>query len=109
MPLMMTLVAIYDDGSEALHGTLYGCTFHLGMYQPGQGLECAADMCEHHHRQMTMAFFLFTLLLGGIVEFLSRKVYLEDLAPIAQNVNNQLLDILKRCDPGSNKPVPADR
>ena len=31
--LFMSLLAIYADASEALHGTLYGAVFHLGAYE----------------------------------------------------------------------------
>ena len=94
MLLMMALVAIYDDGSEALHGTLYGCILHLGMYQPGVDLKEASDVCKHHCGQMTMAFFLFTVLIGGVIEFLAKKIELGDLASHAKDITDQLRDIL---------------
>lgn len=30
--LMLAVLGIYDDASEALHGTIYGATFHIGHY-----------------------------------------------------------------------------
>lgn len=30
--LMFAILGIYDDASEALHGTLYGSTFHIGTF-----------------------------------------------------------------------------
>lgn len=30
--LFMTMLMIYGDASEALHGTLYGATFHIVQY-----------------------------------------------------------------------------
>lgn len=33
--LFMSLLTIYADASEALHGTLYGAAFHLGAYDVG--------------------------------------------------------------------------
>lgn len=30
--LMLATLGIYDDASEALHGTIYGTTFHMGHY-----------------------------------------------------------------------------
>ena len=30
--LMLAKLWIYDDASEALHGTLYGATFHMGIF-----------------------------------------------------------------------------
>jgi Family of unknown function (DUF5677) len=33
--LLMNYLSIYEDASEALHGTLYGCYFHLGAHKPG--------------------------------------------------------------------------
>lgn len=31
--LMLAILWIYDDASEALHGTLYGSIFHIGLFQ----------------------------------------------------------------------------
>jgi hypothetical protein len=31
---LMNTATIYSNASEALHGSLYGCTFHLGRYEP---------------------------------------------------------------------------
>jgi len=31
---MINLYHIYENASEALHGTIYGCTFHTGIFDP---------------------------------------------------------------------------
>ena len=32
---MLALLAIYDEASEALHGTFYGAVFHSGVFDTG--------------------------------------------------------------------------
>lgn len=32
--LMLSLLSVYEDASEALHGTFYGATFHIGHHLP---------------------------------------------------------------------------
>jgi hypothetical protein len=71
--LMLATLATYDDGSEALHATLYGCTFHLGAFKPGIKLESPEDICRQHHESLTMIFFLFGLLLNQLIEYISEK------------------------------------
>ena len=31
--MMLAILWIYDDSSEALHGTLYGSIFHIGIFE----------------------------------------------------------------------------
>ena len=95
--LMIALVAVYDDGSEALHGTLYGCTFHLGSYKPGISIECPEDMSKHHRENLAMAFFLFGLLLGQMNSFVADKLGLEKLGSISKDTDEQIIHTLDLC------------
>jgi hypothetical protein len=94
---MITLAAIYDDGSEALHGTIYGCTFHFGAYRPESKIERPEDMSKHYRDNLAMAFFLFGMLLGRINAFIGDKLGLEDIKSLAKDTNGQILDTLNRC------------
>lgn len=72
--MMITLVAIFDDASEALHATLYGCTFHWGTYDTGQEIKKPEDILDYQLHNLTMAIFLFGLLLGEVNQYVIEKL-----------------------------------
>lgn len=64
--LMIAVQAIYDDASEALHGTLYGCTFHLGAFKPGLRPKSQEAIADQHKQNLAMIFFTCACLLGKV-------------------------------------------
>jgi hypothetical protein len=95
--LMITLLSIYDDGSEALHGTLYGCTFHLGAFKPGKLIKHPDDMSKKHRDNLTMIFFLFGHLLGDLNYYVAEKSGLKDLLELSKDINTQIKDTIDCC------------
>jgi hypothetical protein len=95
--LMITLTTIYDDASEALHATLYGCTFHLGAYQPYRQIQKPDDMSKHFLENLTMIFCLFGLLLGRINVYVAEKLGKNELKKIAEATDSQILNTMKKC------------
>ncbi|MBI3350812.1 MAG: hypothetical protein HY020_26895 [Burkholderiales bacterium] len=63
--LFMSLLTIYADASEALHGTLYGAAFHLGTYQPSPPHD--QQSLEQHLHQTRSALYLMA---GGGIDTL---------------------------------------
>lgn len=63
--LFMSLLTIYADASEALHGTLYGAAFHLGAYQASPPHDQAS--LDQHRRQTLSALYLMA---GGGIDTL---------------------------------------
>lgn len=63
--LFMSLLTIYADASEALHGTLYGAAFHLGAYQarPPHDQE---SLYQHRHQTLSALY----LMAGGSIDTL---------------------------------------
>ena len=41
---LMNTMILYSNASEALHGSLYGCTFHLGIFQPNMDYRNLAEV-----------------------------------------------------------------
>lgn len=62
--LFMSLLTVYADASEALHGTLYGAVFHLGAYDPGLVPKDEASLQAHHCQTLSTLY----LLAGGSVD-----------------------------------------
>lgn len=54
--LLLNLLAVYDQGSEALHGTLYGCTFDLGLFDIGPRPKNEEEFKEHMLGVVVMLF-----------------------------------------------------
>jgi len=74
-PLMLGLLAIYDDASEALHGTLYGTIFQIGLFTRGD-IGTKSQIMSSVHGQLSMLF----LALGTCIDSLT--VAVDKLFPI---------------------------
>ena len=55
---MLSTLGIYDDASEALHGTLYGSAFHFGFFE-GKIPAKVEDLAETYRSKLL--FLLFAL------------------------------------------------
>lgn len=64
--LFMTLLTIYADASEALHGTLYGAVFHLGGYDVGAVPSDQESLDRHRHSTLSCLY----LMAGGAMDTL---------------------------------------
>jgi hypothetical protein len=74
-PLMLGLLAIYDDASEALHGTLYGTIFQIGIFTRGN-LKTKKQIISSVHGQLSMLL----LALGACINSLT--VAIDKIFPI---------------------------
>lgn len=63
--LFMSLLTIYADASEALHGTLYGAAFHLGAYLALPPHD-QASLDQHRHQTLSALY----LMAGGSIDTL---------------------------------------
>ncbi|AVO56130.1 hypothetical protein C7A17_26445 [Ectopseudomonas mendocina] len=63
--LFMSLLTIYADASEALHGTLYGAVFHLGAYETSPPHD-QASLDQHRYRTLSALY----LMAGGSIDTL---------------------------------------
>jgi hypothetical protein len=57
--LMLAVLDIYDDASEALHGTIYGATFHIGHYY-GKLPKSKEELKESINRQLSSLFLMLS-------------------------------------------------
>lgn len=62
--LFMSLLVIYADASEALHGTLYGAVFHLGVYDIGSVPSDQKGLDRHRHSTLACLY----LMAGGTMD-----------------------------------------
>ena len=64
--LFVSLLTIYGDASEALHGTLYGAIFHLGAYDFGSAPHDQESLERHTYSTL----FCLYLMAGGAINTL---------------------------------------
>lgn len=64
--LFMCLLTVYADASEALHGTLYGALFHLGVYDVGSVPHDQATLDQHRYSTISA----LSLFMGGTLDTL---------------------------------------
>lgn len=64
--LFMSLLTIYADASEALHGTLYGSLFHLGVYDFGAVPHDQESLDRHRYTTLSCLY----LMVGGAMDTL---------------------------------------
>jgi len=67
--LMLAMLAIYDDASEALHGTLYGTIFYIGLFSGGS-LKTKGEIISSVHGQLSLLY----MALGGCIDSLLEAV-----------------------------------
>lgn len=73
--LLMALRSVYDDGSEALHATLYGCMFDVGGFQPEMFLKRKnkkRNLGKEFREQITVKFLLFSLIVAELGTYIAR-------------------------------------
>lgn len=56
--LLLHVLMIYSDASEALHGTLYGALFHLGVFVPGNDLDSQASLDKQKFNSLSFLYFM---------------------------------------------------
>ena len=67
MGLMYSVLGIYDDASEALHGTLYGATFNYGFFG-GEIPSNAKEFTETYRNHTLTLFFALGTSISSLIE-----------------------------------------
>jgi hypothetical protein len=108
-PIELLLYYIYDNASEALHGTLYGCLFHLGMFQPGKPLRRThEEQAAHYAGYLATSFILGASVMNLLLEFLCPKTDQLDILAESkasdEKVVARLKEVLERKAPDPTSP-----
>ncbi len=76
--LMLAILAIYDDASEALHGTLYGSIFHIGVFT--SGVPSTKDELERRfNEQFSMLFYGLGACIHTLMKGIHKVYPIEDI------------------------------
>lgn len=67
--IMLSTLGIYDDASEALHGSLYGVTFNYGFFEKTPSN--AQELAEIYRNKLLFLFFALGTCIGALFEVIS--------------------------------------
>lgn len=65
--LLLHVLMIYGDASEALHGTLYGALFHLGIFSPGSIPKDQESLDQHRNNTLSFLYFMGSAAIGVLL------------------------------------------
>ncbi|OBZ14640.1 hypothetical protein A8L34_12015 [Bacillus sp. FJAT-27264] len=95
--MMMCKLNIYEDASEALHGTLYGSLFHLGVFSPGTKLSHPNDLVQYYTSLKTTIYWTCGLLTDDLFALLNEKYSnLEGMYIKSKEYTNKAVDVMKK-------------
>jgi len=77
-PLMLSVLAIYDDASEALHGTLYGTIFQIGLFSGGN-IKTKKQMISSVHGQLSLLFLSLGSCIDSLIGAINKVFSIEEL------------------------------
>jgi len=75
---MMNVFSIYEDASEALHGTLYGCSFQGGYYNPNFDHTNPEEANKSVQKYTAMLLWNLVLLFHQVILLISEKNNIDD-------------------------------
>lgn len=65
--LLLHVLAIYADASEALHGTLYGALFHLGVFNPSSDIRDQDSVDRQRYTNLSFLYFMASAALSTLL------------------------------------------
>ncbi|KGK12914.1 DUF5677 domain-containing protein [Vibrio navarrensis] len=65
--LLLHVLAIYADASEALHGTLYGALFHLGVFNPRSDIRDQDSVDRQRYTNLSFLYFMASAALSTLL------------------------------------------
>lgn len=93
-PFMLCWLSIYEDASEALHGTFYGCTFDTGAYEPGSP-RTEESMREFRQQNLALLNWEFGSLLNHLLHAANEERSLDDLCSQSSTNTKRSFDLME--------------
>jgi len=99
--LMLSTLGIWDDASEALHGTLYGSAFHFGFFE-GRIPRKVEDLAETYRNRLLSLFFALGTSIASLFEVVSYVYPIEK----SKDITKQSQTYLREFQESVNKQKP---
>jgi DNA-binding transcriptional regulator/RsmH inhibitor MraZ len=93
---MLNLLNIYEDASEALHGTLYGCAFHIGAFEPNIDKNNPQEVRANIYKRTTLLLWTFGILFHVTVLLLSEKNDIKEAVDKSNQNDEKAHKLMKR-------------
>ncbi len=92
--LMLSTLGIYDDASEALHGTLYGSTFQYGFFE-GKLPTKVEDLAETYRNKLLFLFFALGTCIASLFDAVSNVYPIEKSKDFAKQSQTYMRELQK--------------
>jgi len=92
---LLDTLSIYSDASEALHGSLYGCSFHTFVFDPTIDHTNKEEVEENLQKNITLLYWQLGSMIHEVIKFLDKKNKLQELLKGSSKNNEQALKIMK--------------
>jgi len=70
---LMNEMWVFEDASEALHGTFYGCSFHTGIYEPSNERSDPEDLRRWQFSHLSMLTWGLGQMLHTVILLLDKR------------------------------------
>jgi len=95
--LMLSMLGIYDDASEALHGSLYGVTFNYGFFE-GKIPSNVQEFTETYRNKLLFLFFALGTSIASLFEVISGVYPADKVKDFARQSKTNLEELQKSVD-----------
>ncbi len=95
--LMLSTLGIYDDASEALHGTLYGSAFHFGFFE-GKIPAKVEDLAETYRSKLLFLFFALGTSIASLFDVIYNVYPIEKSKDFAKQSQTYMGELQKSID-----------
>ena len=91
----MNTLSFYEDASESLHGTLYGCSYHTWVYEVGIDHSDPKEILRNTERKVTLLLWQLGLFFNEVIKLLNSRIGIEELYEISSKNCDQVLKEMK--------------
>jgi hypothetical protein len=93
--LMLNILSIYEDASETLHGTLYGCSYHTWCYEPNIDHTNPAEVEINTQKKISLLFIQLCALFHECVGAIGTEVDIADFITASKELTLEASSTLK--------------
>jgi len=96
---LMNTLTIYSNASEALHGSLYGCSFHTGAYDPSVDISNEKEMEINLIKNTALLYAQLGFMIHEVVKYVVMDIMKDtnflNLVKGSQENEKKAIDIIK--------------
>ncbi len=92
---LLNTLSIYSDASEALHGSLYGCSFHTFAYDPTINHKNKEEVDVNLQKNLTLLYLQLGSMIHEVVKFLSKENNISDILNGSTKNDKNTVEIMK--------------